>query len=257
MRPRLLPALLLAVLASACQLSLATDIGVAADGSGTLEVAVAIDDELGRLLDDAGVDLTLGLAEADAAASDWELEEVERGEGREVRLRTTFDEPAELGRRVEELHAGLSDADPAVLSDIELEVDEEGRARFTGEAGLRLPTTAGATGDGVTFDGEDLAELVEREGGAAARYDLRLTLPGRPIDHDADARRGRTLTWSLPIGDMQPVRATSEPPSDRTWLLVGATFLVSAVATTVLVAGTRRRGRRLAAERAERVGGQP
>lgn len=255
MRPRLVTILALALLASACQLSLATDIGVAADGSGTLEVAVAVDDELGRLLDDAGVDLTLGLAAADAAASEWELAEVAQGDGREVRLRTTFDEPAELARRVEELHAGLDADDPAVLSDVELRLDEDGRVDFTADAGLRLPTTAGATGDGVTFDAEDLDDLLEREGGAAARYDLRLTLPGRPSGHDADARRGRTLTWALPIGDMRPVWAASEPPADRTWLLVGATFVVSAAAATVLVAASRRRGRRPAGERAERVRG--
>ncbi|MBW3621200.1 MAG: hypothetical protein KY461_13225 [Actinobacteria bacterium] len=250
---RLLSALVLAVLASGCQLSLATDIGIAADGSGTLEVAVAVDGELEQLLDDAGVDLSLGLADADAAASDWELEELDRDDGREVRLRTTFDEPGQLAARVEELHAGLDDADPAVLSDVELRVDDEGRVAFRADAGLRLPTTTGATGDGVTFDIEDLEELLRREGGAAARYDLRLTLPGRPVAHDADARRGRTLTWTLPIGEMRAVRAASERPADRTWVLVGATFLVSAAAATVLVAGTRRRGRRLAGERAERV----
>lgn len=254
MRPRLLSlSVLLAVLTSACQLSLATDVGVAADGSGTLEVAVAIDDELATLLDDAGVDLTLGFAEADAAASDWELEESAPDGGRTVRLRTTFDEPEELGRRVEELHAGLGEDDPAVLDEVHLQVDDEGRVDFVADAGLRLPTTTGATGDGVTFDAEDLADLLAREGGAAARYDLRLTLPGRPIAHDADARRGRTLTWTLPIGELRSVRAASEAPTDRTWLLVGATFLVSAAAATVLVAVSRRRGRRLAGERAERV----
>lgn len=252
MRPRLLPALLLAVLASACQLSLATDIGVSADGSGALEVAVAVDDELGRLLDDAGVDLTLGLAEADAAASGWELTETPRGEGREIRLRTSFEEPEELGRLVEELHAGLDEEDPAVLSDVALRVDEDGRVQFAADAGLRLPTTAGATGDGVTFDTDDLQALLEREGGAAVRYDLRLTLPGKPSAHDADARRGRTLTWTLPIGEMRPVRAASEPPADRTWLMLGATFLVAVAAAAVVVAATRRRGRRLADERAER-----
>lgn len=254
MRSRsILSVLLLAVLASGCQLSLATDIGIAADGSGTLEVAVAVDDELGRLLDDAGVDLSLGLAEADAVATDWELEELDRDGGREVRLRTTFSEPAELAARIEELHAGLDEADPALMSDVELRVDEQGRATFAADAGLRLPTTTGATGDGVTFDVEDLEELLRREGGAAARYDLRLTLPGRPTAHDADARSGRTLTWTLPIGQMRAVRAASEPPADRTWLLLAATFLVSAATATVLVTASRRRGRRLAGERAERV----
>lgn len=247
----------LAVLASSCQLSLATDIAVAADGSGSLELAVAVDEELGRLLDDAGVDLTLGLEEADAAAPSWEVEEVARGAGREVRVRAAFAAPEELGRLVDELHAGLDADDPVVLDDVALVRDDEGGMAFEARAGLRLPTTAGASGTGVTFDADDLAAALERDGGSAVRYDLRLTLPGRPVDHDADARRGRTLTWDLPVGELRSVRATSAPPRDRTWLLVVATFVVSAAAATVFVALARRRGRRLAGERAERVSSPP
>jgi hypothetical protein len=219
-------AAVLALLTSACQLSLATDIGVAPDGSGTLELAVAVDEELGRLLADAGVDLTLGLEDADAVATDWEVEQTPRGDGREVRLRTSFEEPAELGALVAELHAGLTEDDPAILEDVVLAVDDDGRVTFRARAGLDLPTTAGASGTGVTFDAEDLEDVLARDGGSAVRYDLRLTLPGRPVEHDADA---------------------------RTWLLVGAAFAVSAAAAAVLVVLSRRRGRRLAGERAERV----
>lgn len=252
MRTRLPIVALLALLTSACQLSLATDIGVEADGSGSLELAVAVDEELAQLLDDAGADLTLGLDDAEAAAPDWEVEEVEDVAGRELRFRATFDEPAELAALVDELHADLGPEDPAILRDVELEVDAEGRVDFAAEAGLALPTTTGATGDGVTFDAEDLTALIEREGGRVARYDLRLELPGRPRAHDADAREGRTLTWSLPVGEMRSVRATSEPPADRTWLLVGASFLVSGVAALLAVVALRRRGARLAGSRAER-----
>lgn len=253
-RPLVLAATALALLTSACRLSLATDIDVASDGSGTFVFAVAVDEELDTLLDDAGVDLTLGLAEAERAAPGWEVEDRDVEDGRELTFRTSFDDPAELTALVEELHAGLGEGDPAVLRDVSLQVDEEGAVEFHADAGLELPTTTGAEGDGVVFDGDDLAALIEREGGRAARYDLRLELPGPPRTHDADARDGRVLTWTLPVGEMRAVSATSDPANGRTWVLVGATFLVSAAAAALVVALSRRRGSRLAGRRAERPG---
>ncbi len=255
MRCRLVPVVLAAVLAlgaAGCQLSLASDIGVDADGSGQVEFAVSVDRELADLLDEAGVDLTLGLAEAQAAAGPWELEETGDVPGRELRFRARFDDPSELADLVADLHAGLDGEDPAIMRDVQLDVDAEGRVRFSAEAGLALPTTAGAVGDGITFDVDDLESLLAREGGRAARYDLRLELPGTPRSHDADARDGRTLTWSLPIGEMRAVHAASDPPADRTWLLLVATFLVSAAAAGVAIVALRRRGARLAGARAER-----
>lgn len=232
----------LALLASACQLSLASDIAVSADGSGSFELAVAVDEELAELLSDAGVDLALGLDDAQATATGWQVEEVDEAPGRELRFRTGFDSPDELGALVEELHAGLGEADPAVLRDVHLEVADDGSARFRADAGLQLPTTTGVSGDAVAFDAEDLAALLEEEGARAARYDLRLELPGRPSEHDADAREGRTLVWSLPIGEMRSIEARSEPTgSDRTGLLLATTFLVSAAVAVLAVVLTRRR----------------
>lgn len=243
MRLRILAALSLALLTSACQLSLATDIGVESDGSGRLELAVAVDDELATILADAGADLTLGLAQAEAAAGDWEVEEVDDVAGRELRFRTSFDTPDELGRLVDELHAGLGEGDPAILSDVDLDVAEDGRASFRARAGLALPATTGAVGDGISFDADDLQELLDEQGERAARYDLRLTLPGRPVAHDADVVDGRTLTWHLPVGEMAAIEARAEPAADRTWVLAGAAFLVAAVLAATVVVLARRRHR--------------
>jgi hypothetical protein len=242
-RPSIPFLLLLAVVASACQLSLATDIDVQADGSGRFELAVALDDELEAVLDDAGVDLTLGLADAAGAAPDWEVEDDPEGPGRRLSLRTTFDEPGQLARLVEELHDGLAEGDPGLLDEVTLEVDEDGAARFRAEAGLTLPATAGAAGDGVTFDVEDLRELLAEEGERVVRYDLRLTLPGTPVAHDADVRDGRSLTWRLPVDGTRRIEARSEPPADRTLLLAGAVFLGAAVLGTGAAVALRRRRR--------------
>jgi hypothetical protein len=239
----LLP-VLFALLLPACQLSLGTDIGVEADGSGVLELTVAVDAELAQLLDDAGVDLTLGLDEASGAAAGWAVEHREDAAGEQLAFRAGFDRPEELADLVADLHAGLDAEDPAILRDVVLDVDDDGRVRFSADAGLVLPTTAGAVGDGVTFDGEDLAALVERDGHRLARYDLRLQLPGTPLAHDADVRDGQQLTWSLPIGELRSIEARSAPPTDRTWLLLAATFVVAAAvaaATVLLVRRVRSR----------------
>lgn len=250
-RPLLVAAMLLATLTSACRVSLGSDIEIEGDGSGTFAFAIAVDDELDQLLADAGVDLTLGLTEADAVEG-WEVEQLDLDDGRQVVVRTDFEDADDLSTLVDELHSGLGPDDPAVLRDVSLRVDDEGRAELAADAGLLLPTTTGAEGDGVAFDGEDLAALIEREGAKVARYDLRVTLPGTPRAHNADARDGRELTWTLPIGEMRAISASSEPPADRTWALVGATFLVSAAAAALVVVVSRRRGSRLAGARAER-----
>lgn len=232
---------LLALAAGACQLTLAADVGVEADGSGRLEIAFRLDRELADRLADSGVDVTRGIEEADGGARAWEVSDTDEASGREVRLVTQFDDPAQLGERVDDLHAGLGDEDGAILRDVELAVDQQGAARFRARAGLVLPTAAGAEGDGVAFDADDLAALVERDGARIVRYDLRLTLPGPPVEHDADAVDGRILTWQLPVGRMRTVEVLAGPPRDLTLPVSLAAFGASATLTALVVLTVGRR----------------
>ncbi|MEX0836580.1 MAG: hypothetical protein WD010_10840, partial [Nitriliruptor sp.] len=135
---------------------------------------------------------------------------------------------------------GLTDTDPALAVDLDLEVDDEGAAQLDGTVQLRTPIGPGLLTDEVTE--ADLAELAARTVDAA----LVVTLPGPVTDHDADEIDGSTLTWRVAPGDPRPVTAASAAPEGLTpeqvaALVGGALVLVGLAAVTVVV--VRRRSR--------------
>lgn len=244
---------LVALAVAGCQLRLATDIVVGAEGAGELELAAAADQELVDLMAAAGVDLRAGLEDVVTAAPDWEVEDVPTDDGIELRFRTRFDDPAELTTLVEELHAGLDEEDGALLRDVRLTVAEDGAVAISGQAGVILPTTTGVEGPDVVFDGDDLRRLLEERGDELIRADLRVTLPALPVAHDADEVDGRNLTWSLPVGEMRAFEARSEvPPPDPTPFVAAGVFVLAALLAAASVIALRRRGRRRAGRRADR-----
>lgn len=232
-----------------CRLGVREEVAVAADGSGSLALTFELDPELAGLLEDAGVELEDDLPAVEADG--WEVgsEVLEDGTER-VRIATGFADPAELRARVEELHGGLDEDDPALLRDVELEVDERGAASFAAQAGLELPDTAGASGTGVAVTGEDLERIVAEGGEDVLTVELAVTLPGRPTTHDADVVSGRTMSWRIEPGTLVAVSAASAPPTvlDRygDLAMVGA----GVAATLILLAwglleARRRRRRRM------------
>lgn len=250
---RALALALVAVALAGCRLRLATDVVVEAEGAGELELAAAADQELVDLMAQAGVDLRAGLEEVVAAAPEWDVEDVPTDDGIELRFRTRFEDPAELTRLVEELHAGLDEEDGALLRDVRLSVAEDGAVDISGFAGVILPATTGVEGPDVVFDGDDLRRLLEERGDELVRADLRVTLPALPVSHDADEVDGRDLTWSLPIGEMRPFEARSEvPPPDPTPYVAAGVFVLAALLAAASVIVLRRRGRRRAGRRADR-----
>ncbi len=228
-------AVLLAVLSSACQVRVGTDVAVAPDGSGRLAVTVAIDEELA---DSLGADAIDPFAELTDLPDGWE---VSRDGEQQVTVGADFDDADGLAERVAQLQDGLDDEDPAILEDAALEVDDQGRATFRARAGFRPPSSTGFDGAGVRFDGEDLADLLAQRGDEVMRVDLRVTLPGAIVEGNADAVDGRTATWQLPVTELVEVRAVGDPPTDRTWWLVGAGALVGLALGWLGVALWRRR----------------
>ena len=247
---RVVLVLALAVLASACQLRLATDIDVHRDGSGHLELRVVMDQELTSRLTDAGIDPTLGLDDAASGAPDWTVDTSRPDDGLAVTFGTDFATPDELSRRVEELQSSLDDQDASLLRDVLLQVDDDGSARFRARAGLLLPTSPGVAGDGVTFDGEDLRQLLTADGQSLVRDDLRLTLPGQASSSSADERDGRTLTWHLPVGEQATISADGAVPSRWPWLPSTVAFAATLLAGALVVWWLRRRRARRRARRA-------
>lgn len=243
-RPRALLLVLIALLASACQVRLATDIAVGQDGSGTFEFAVSIDEELAQDLRDAGVEPLEGLE--NVRGSTWEVVREEPSDGGVgVRMRARFDGPEELNTLADDLHAELDQDDLRVHDGLRLERREDGSVALSGRVGLRLPAAPGAEGAGVAFDAEDLQRLLEERGEEFVRYDVRVTLPAEPVEHDADEVDGHSLIWQAPVvqtvDEMREISAVSAAPGLSVVLIAAAVAMVAAVVAALGVLWWRRR----------------
>lgn len=229
---------LVAVLATACQVRVGTDVSVADDGSGRIAVTVALDEDLVSSLTTDGFDPFAGL---DELPDGWTVERTQPDGGEAVTVTADFADPAGLADRVAQLQEGLDDEDPQLLDDLALAVAEDGSATLTGRAGFRPPSSTGMRGVGVRFDGEDLAALLAERGDEVLQVDLRVTMPGPVVDGNADEVDGGTATWHLPVTELVDIRVASDPPTDRTWWLVGGAVLVGLVVGFVGLGLVRRR----------------
>lgn len=240
-------AVLVALLLAGCQLRVATDIVVGVAGDGTATVRIVADEELAAALEEAEVDVLDGLDDA-AAGADWTAVAIDGDEGVGVELRTDFASPEELGRRVEELSAALTDDDGALLRDVQLVVTEDGAYEFTATAGIDPPRIIGSLplDEGpVRFDGDDLAAALEDGGSDLARHDLRVTFPTVPVPGSgAESATVETtaVTWALPNHELATVGATAPPlPFDRQVVLLAVAGVGAAVLAAFVVRLARRR----------------
>lgn len=228
--PRILVMAGLAVLLGACQVRVATDLDIAADGSGRLQLVVALDEELSASLAADDIDPFEGL---DDLGPTWESsrETIDGGDG--LRVTTTFASPAELADRVDALLEGTDEQDPAVLEAIAVTVDADGRADFSGRVGFRPPSSTGIEAQGLAPDGDALQQLLEERGDEFVRVELRVTLPGdiesaEGGDPDRRTVDGRTVVWELPPTGLVDVRAIGGVPADRTLIYAIAVGLLAA-----------------------------
>lgn len=230
------------VLVPACQVRLASDITVARDASGTFEFAVSIDEELTEDLEEAGVDPLAGLEDLQDSVTGWEITRDDPSDGGVgIRLRGTFDDPEGLGELADDLQVGLDQDDVRVHDGLELELRDDGSVALDGRVGLRLPAAPGAEGVGVAFDAEDLERLLRQRGDEFVRYDVRVTLPAEPVEHDADEVDGNSLIWRAPVDGMREISAVSAPPGVSPILLAVGVGVAAALVSAAAVVLWRRR----------------
>lgn len=230
---------LLAVLGG-CRLGVDAEVTVDRDGSGRAAVEVRLDRELLAELDRLQVDPTAELTAATASAPAWDVSRRVDDDGAlVVAIARDAADPASLTDALRELTDGLAATDPALLVDLDLEVDEEGAAVLEGSAQLRPPA-----GPGVEVDEPERAEF-ERFVRDHVDATLTVRLPGPVTSTDADERDGSRMTWSLTPGDVRRVAATSAPaprwtPAELA-VIGGAALLVVLAAALVARALVRRR----------------
>lgn len=245
----LVAALLLAVIATACDVRTSVVVEVAEDGSGVVEVELRLDAEAtGRLPDiDAdgasGVDDLAALVRVDDLVdAGWTVDGPEADPDGATWLRAThaFGTPEEA----EQILAGLTGPDGA-LRDLEVTRTESfGRTQYGFSGTLDLSDGLEAFGD------EGVAAVLDGSpaGDDVAAIELRA---GEPLAEilalDVTARLpGDETTWSPRLGDA-PVAMSSESTVDDRLvlglaLLAGLCLVASVVVLVVRLVTGRRRG---------------
>lgn len=250
LRPRSVALLVvLAVFLAGCRLGVRAEVEVERDGSGTAAVALHLDAALLDELDELGVDPTAELTAAAASVPSWELTRRRAEDGSlTVVLARGVRTPGGLSDAFTELTDGLAGSDPALLIDLEVEVDEGGASTVSGTAMLRPPA-----GPGLLLDDPAEQAAFTDEVERAVDASLVVTLPGPIERHDADEVDGSTLTWQLPVGQQRDVSAVADPPPWWTgtgWLVPGAALLLVLSLATLASVAVGRRSRRAEPDRA-------
>jgi hypothetical protein len=229
----------LVVLLAGCRLGVDAEVTLERDGSGTAALVLRLDEGLLGELDALGVDPTAELSAAAAAAPAWELERTAPEDGGLVlALRRDAATPEELTDALRELTAGLDDADPALVTDLDLRLEGDGAAALDGSLVLRPPIGPGVVADEETA--RELADLVATSVDAT----LTVTLPGEVDRADADRVDGRSATWQVRPDEPRTVMARSAAPTgwerDAVVLVVGVALLLVSGAVLLVVARRRR-----------------
>jgi hypothetical protein len=233
---RLLLAVLLVLLASACRLDLHLDLTLDRDGGGEIGVTVAADEGLQSRAEAAGADPLGELAARgrELEAAGWQVTEEELPEGgAQVRLSARFADGEALNALAGDLGGALAAPEVVLLDGLTLAVTEEALT-LAGAAGM-VPTDA--VGE-LGLD-PDTAVAMAREEDAVG-YEVRVTLPGEVRETTADRADGRALVWDVAPGEAVEIRAVGERPRQPVWPLVLGGVL-GTLAAAVVIARVRRR----------------
>jgi hypothetical protein len=227
MRLSLVSLALLSLALMGCELRLAVDIDVDRTGAGTFDVAVALDGDLTRILEDAGVEVLAGLDELRRAATGWEIEDARTDDGGiELRMSADFDDPSEFQRLADSLHGALDEEDPRIFEALRMEQRRNGSVAVSGHVGLLLPASPGVRGEAVEFDEDEVERLLEEHGDDAIAYDVRVTLPHELEETDADEVVAQSAVWRAPVGEMRAISVVSAPAGWPRAFLVAAAVVV-------------------------------
>jgi len=228
---RLLPLLaLLILLTAACRIE--TNIGaqINADGSGVISAEVGLDDEAADVLEQFGGGEDPFAENPLADYPEAELREETRG-GMNFRI---------WSAQVDDIESVLQEQ---MVSGPDSFIEELNLDITPNRVEVVARTTAGASigdleGIGDFMSAEELAE--------SFAINLRLTLPGKILEHNADAKDGNTLTWRIPItGEALDVRAVSDPTQSEgggfpLWAIIVIAAVVVAGIGAVALLGRRR-----------------
>lgn len=182
MRRMLILVAAVALLATACKIEINAEFTINADRSGVVVFEFGYDDEVAELAEANG-------ESPDSLLSDFDIEDMpgaevttERRGDMTFQVVTVpvedFNEAAGLGGDVAE---GLTD-------DFQITFTDE---LVTVRGSTTLDDALGDDGDTAAFPPEMLADFFS--------VNIRITMPGKVLDHNATSASGNTLTWELDL----------------------------------------------------------
>jgi len=227
---RLLPLVaLLALLTAACRIESNIAAQVNVDGSGVISAEIGYDEEAAGFIEQfAGGEDPFGDNPL-ANLPDTQISEEDRG-GMHYRI---------YSAEVDDIETAIQQAMAAdsggFIEEFALTIAPD-RVEVTGRG------SAGAAMEGAEglISADQLAESLA--------INLRLTLPGKILEHNADAKDGNTLTWAIPLtGEALDVHAVSDPTQSEgggfpTWVIIGIAAVVIAGIAAIALFGRKRRG---------------
>jgi len=219
MRRLIVLASLLALVATACKIE--TNIGaiINADGSGTIVTEVGMDEEAkGFFLSEEGADPFEGNDLVDCAGA--RTREEQRGD------MTFYIIECDVAD-ITEFENTMTSTENTMLTSFDITVTDT----LVSVSG----TASAEDALGSEVEGFDPALLED-----SISANLKVTLPGRILEHNADSQSGNTLTWDIPIlGGTLDVQASSDPSGTPAGGGGGGfpTWLIAVIAVVVLGGG--------------------
>ncbi|MGB1726727.1 MAG: hypothetical protein ACPHIW_01100 [Ilumatobacteraceae bacterium] len=202
------------------------------DGSGEVEASLGLD--IGVLGAFAG-----GEIDRDEACEEFSAE-FDQGAGV---IAEAFDEGDICGVRISAGWTASDDAERALAGVLDDDSISLGR---TGDGGWRMEFPFGDDVLGDATGGDDGMEEFARIFLSDASFVVSVTLPGSPVEHNADEVLGSTFTWDIDLFDPPDTLYAETGPVDSTSAVSVVVIVVSVLAVAGLIAAfviTSRRGR--------------
>jgi len=225
---RLLPLVaLLALLTAACRIEMTVGADIKVDGSGVISAEIGLDEEAANMLEQFGGEGELFGENPLGDLPNVETREEDRG-GMHYRIWSA--EVEDIDTVIQEQMVSSPDS---FIEEFSLTIEPD-RVEVTGRG------NAGAATEGAD-DFMSLEELQE-----SVTINLRLTLPGKILEHNADIQDGNTLTWSVPFtGEAMDIRAVSDPTQSEgggfpLWAIIVIAAVVVAGIGAIALVGRRR-----------------
>jgi hypothetical protein len=227
---RVLVGLVVAVLLSACQLELDVNVEVAEDGSGTIEVVTALDDDaVARVGGDLGAILALD----DLRASGWTVDGPERETDGRTRLRVqrSFDDPEDAAEAFAELSGEGGPFQGLMVtrqrSFLETRWGFRGRVDLGEDVAVRGAPLDAQVSELETQLGQSLSRLVQVR--------VRVRLPG-DVSSNATTKAENGAVWQVAFGgDALDLEATGTERRTGALVLIGAGVLAALVLLVYLL----------------------